>query len=135
MNLPSTARLMDLRSLRTAPLLSPEQAKALAVELAGAMGRCSWFTVGVMAPSPAAAIAALRALEHRCGWLPLEPDPAVAAVAVDQPVFLKGNQHSGCFAVRAEQGLGSGILVTGHNPDDVAAEDTWGPLPLDFFGP
>lgn len=135
MVLPSSARLDDLKILRTAPQLSPAQAMALADELAAAMDRCSWFTVGVMAPSPAAALAALRALEHRCGWSPLEPDPAVEAGAVDQPVFLKGNQHTGCFAMRSEQGLGSGILITGHSPADPDAEDTWGPLPLDFFGP
>jgi hypothetical protein len=48
-------------------------------------------------------------------------------------VFLKGNQHTGRFLLRAEGGLGQGILITGHNPEDPSVEDTWGPLPLDFF--
>ena len=30
-------------------------------------------------------------------------------------------------------GLGEGLLISGHSPADPAAEDTWGPLPLDFF--
>ena len=50
-------------------------------------------------------------------------------------VFLKANQHTGRFLVRPETGLGEGLLITGHNPGNPAAEDTWGPLPLDFFGP
>ena len=50
-------------------------------------------------------------------------------------MFLKANQHTGRFLVRPETGLGEGLLITGHNPGNPAAEDTWGPLPLDFFGP
>ena len=48
-------------------------------------------------------------------------------------MFLKGNQNSGRFLVRRETGLGEGLLITGHSPADPDAEDTWGPLPLDFF--
>ena len=51
------------------------------------------------------------------------------------PVFLKGNQHSGQFLLRAEAGLGEGILISGHlnGEPDPALEGTWGPLPLDLF--
>jgi hypothetical protein len=51
------------------------------------------------------------------------------------PVFLKGNQHSGQFLLRAEAGLGEGILISGHlnGKPDPALEATWGPLPLDLF--
>jgi hypothetical protein len=49
------------------------------------------------------------------------------------PVFLKGNQRNGGFRLRREDGLGEGILITGHEAADPAAEDTWGPMPLDLF--
>ena len=48
-------------------------------------------------------------------------------------VFLKGNQRNGTAMVRAESGLGLGILISGQAPSNPDAEDTWGPLPLDFF--
>jgi hypothetical protein len=48
-------------------------------------------------------------------------------------VFLKGNQRTGLFHLRREEGLGEGILISGHGAADPAAEDTWGPLPLDLF--
>ena len=49
-------------------------------------------------------------------------------------VFLKGNQRTGTALVRAESGLGVGILISGQAPSNADAEDTWGPLPLGFFG-
>jgi hypothetical protein len=47
--------------------------------------------------------------------------------------FLKGNQNTGRFQLRPESGLGEGLLISGHNLADPSAEDTWGPLPLNFF--
>ena len=35
--------------------------------------------------------------------------------------------------VREEAGLGEGVLIRGHSASNPAAEDTWGPLPLDLF--
>lgn len=94
------------------------------------MAACAWFTVGVMAPSQAAALAALRRFERALGWKELVSEDVLA---VSGPVFLKGNQSSGLFRVRAETGLGEGMLITGHQPADPGAEATWGPLPLDFY--
>lgn len=126
--------LADLRGLRSAPTLSPQQAEQLRAELIEQLGRCEWFTLGVMAPSAAAAVQALRSAEAALQWEALELDPAGEALAsIEGPVFLKGNQNSGRFLVRRETGLGEGLLITGHNPVDPAAEDTWGPLPLDLF--
>jgi hypothetical protein len=135
--------LRDLRTLRSAPSLDALQNRRLRQELAQRMAACAWFTLGVMAPSAGAALAALRAAEASLGWKAHEPDPAGAAdgegggdtEADGGPVFLKANQHTGRFLLRREQGLGEGILITGHQPADAAAEDTWGPLPLDFFAP
>ena len=127
-------QLVDLRGLRTAPVLDGAQRQALMVELEQCLGDCDWFTIGVMAPSAEAAIASLRAVEARLHW------PALAASETNDlnnvntgPVFLKGNQSSGQFSLRKEDGLGEGILVTGQAPANPNAEDTWGPLPLDFF--
>jgi hypothetical protein len=140
-----------LRGLRTAPALTPEQARALEADLEIALGRCTWFTMGVMAPSAPGALQALRALEQRWGWPPLTSNqdgasPAGAnldganldgqgAVSSEAAgVFLKGNQSTGLYAIRTEAGLGEGILISGHNPEAPEAENTWGPFPLDFFG-
>jgi hypothetical protein len=126
--------LAALRALRSAPELEVPARSALRQELGERLARCDWFTVGVMAPSAAAAVACLRALEAALDWSPLELDPAGEALeAIEGPVFLKGNQTTGRFLVRRETGLGEGLLITGHSPDDPDAEDTWGPLPLDLF--
>ena len=126
--------LRALCGLRSAPLLSAAASEALRAELLPLLQRCDWFTIGVMAPSAAAAVSALRAAERSNGWAGLELDPAGEALAaIEGPVFLKGNQNSCRFLVRRETGLGEGILITGHSPADPDAEDTWGPLPLDFF--
>lgn len=129
-----TTSLPALRGLRTAPALDPAAKAALLAELAPLLARCDWFTIGVMAPSAEAAVAALRAAERANGWEALQLDPAGEALAsIEGPVFLKGNQNSGRFLVRREAGLGEGILITGHSPVEPEAEDTWGPLPLDCF--
>lgn len=126
--------LAELRGLRSAPTLTPEQAAGLRAELLQQLQGCDWFTIGVMAPSAAAAVQALRAAEAALQWQALELDPAGEALAsIEGPVFLKGNQNSGRFLVRRESGLGEGLLITGHSPADPAAEDTWGPLPLNLF--
>jgi len=128
------AGLRALCGLRSAPTLSNDQASALRRELEPLLQRCDWFTIGIMAPSAARAVAALRAAEQANGWAALELDPAGEALdTIEGPVFLKGNQNTHRFLVRREAGLGEGILITGHSPAEPDAEDTWGPLPLDLF--
>ncbi len=123
-------QLDDLRPLRSAPELDDAQRGIVLAELSDRLAACEWFTVGVMASSAEQAIGALRALERALQWTPLtlggEPLPEGA-------VFLKGNQRNGTALVRAESGLGLGILISGHAPSNPDAEDTWGPLPLDMF--
>jgi hypothetical protein len=123
-----------LRGLRSAPSLTAEQRQDLLAALQSALGRCSWFTVGVMAPSAQAGLLALRQLEQRWGWTPLQPSPDAVDAGASGGVFLKGNQATGLYALRSEAGLGEGILITGHNAEAPEAENTWGPFPLDFFG-
>jgi len=133
----SSAPLASLRALRTAPSLDPSQRLQLRQELSERLAACQWFTVGVMAPDRQAAVAYLRSLEVALGWSPLreesDTDSAGTDGTGDGPVFLKGNQSNGSFRVRQEAGLGEGLLITGHNPGNPDAEDTWGPLPLDLF--
>jgi hypothetical protein len=126
--------LNDLRGLRSAPELSAAQREQLRQELAALLAGCDWFTLGVMAPTGTAAVQALRTLETALGWKPLDSDPASPQPQdVDGSAFLKGNQNTGRFQLRPESGLGEGLLISGHNLADPAAEDTWGPLPLNFF--
>ena len=90
--------LKALCGLRTAPTLSGSEQAALREQLQEAMSPCEWFTIGVMAPSAEAAVAALRACEQALGWEPLELDPSGEALAsIEGPVFLKGNQNNGRF--------------------------------------
>ncbi|SBO42506.1 DUF1824 family protein [Cyanobium sp. NIES-981] len=129
------ASLGSLRALRTAPCLDPAELTALRTELAARMGRCEWFTVGVMAPTALQAVQTLRSLEAACGWPPLAPDSSGEELeSTDGPVFLKANQSTGRFSLRLEDGLGEGVLITGHSRANPDAEDTWGPLPLQCFG-
>ena len=122
--------LDDFRGLRTAPDLSAEQRQSLHAQLRDRLSACEWFTVGVMAANAEQAITALRQLESALGWAALslggEPLP-------EGGVFLKGNQRTGMAMVRAEAGIGLGILISGQAPSNPEAEDTWGPLTLDFF--
>ncbi|MFM8524513.1 MAG: DUF1824 family protein [Cyanobacteriota bacterium] len=126
----SVTTLRDLRSLRQAPAISTEARQTLRSELNTALAVCDWFTIGVMAPDAEAALTALRQCERALGWTPLadSPDPLPAG-----PVFLKGNQRSGGLLIRTEEGLGEGLLISGHQEGNGEAGDTWGPLPLDFF--
>ncbi len=132
--LPQPTSLAALRGLRSAPALDGEVRAALRRELEAAVAGCEWFTIGVMAPQAASAVAALRACERACGWTPLQGADPASAPEADGPVFLKGNQRNGTYLLRREPGLGEGVLLTGHSLADPEAEDTWGPLPLDFFG-
>ena len=122
--------LADLARLRGAPELLPQIRNELRGELDQAMAKASWFTVGVMAPSAASALEALRALERSQDW---ETMNVVENTTDDGPVFLKANQKGGSVRIRIEHGLGEGILISGHGDDDNIPSTTWGPLPLNFF--
>ena len=127
-------QLEDLRPCRTAPPLSPEQRGQLQAELHRRVAACDWFTIGVMASDSQQAWQALRDFEEALGWSPLSPAEGSPATETG-PVFLKGHQRTGQVLERREDGLGEGVLLTGHSDSDPAVEDTWGPLPLDFFHP
>jgi hypothetical protein len=130
MSAAAIGRLDDLRGFRGAPSLNPEQRDHLREELRQRLDACDWCTIGIMAPSSDAALAALRSFERALRWLPLEANSLEATTG---PVFLKGHQRNGSLRVREEEGLGEGVLITGHSDVASSAADTWGPLPLDLF--
>jgi len=123
--------LEDLRGLRSAPILSPQEKQQLVTDLKQRIAACDWFTIGVMAPTANDALISLRQMEAFWNWLPLQFQDS--SPLPQGPVFLKGNQRTGKLMLRFEEGLGEGLLISGQAPSNPAAEDTWGPLPLDFF--
>lgn len=102
------------------------------MELHEVLKRCPWFTIGVMAPTAMAAVEALRRCEQAFGWPALATE-GPGAGAIEGPVFLKGNQRSGTYLIRQEDGLGVGVLISGQNVEQPELADTWGPLPLDLL--
>jgi len=128
----ATPRLSALRGERTAPELQQSERQELLAELQGALKLCPWFTIGVMAPTASEAVEVLRRCEQALGWPALAAED-LATAAIEGPVFLKGNQRTGTYRIRQEEGLGKGVLISGQNSEQPELADTWGPLPLDLL--
>ena len=58
-------KLVDLNSYRTAPLLSNVQVKKILEELETNILDADWITIGIMAPSDAKAIEALKSISNK----------------------------------------------------------------------
>jgi len=123
-------KLDDLKSLRTAPLLSSSQEIKLFGELETNIANADWITIGIMAPSDTQAIEALQSISNKYSSVKFGNLDLLHA---DGSVFLKGNQKTGNVFVRSENGLGEGILITCQYDEDSEDSETFGPLPLDFF--
>ena len=123
-------KLVDLNSLRTAPLLSNNQAKKLLEELEANIFNADWITIGIMAPFDTKAIEALRSISKKYSSIKFSNLDSLHA---DGSVFLKGNQKTGNVFVRSENGLGEGILITCQYDENARESNTFGPFPLDFF--
>ena len=123
-------KLVDLNSLRTAPLLSNSQIKKLLEELETNIFNADWITIGIMASSDIQAIRALQSITRKYSSIKFDNSDSLHA---DGSVFLKGNQKTGNVFVRSENGLGEGILITCQYDKDAQESNTFGPLPLDFF--
>ena len=123
-------KLVDLNSLRTAPLLSNSQIKKLLVELETNIFNADWITIGIMASCDTKAIEALQSISKKYSSIKFGNLDSLHA---DGSVFLKGNQKTGNVFVRSENGLGEGILITCQYDKDTEESNTFGPLPLDFF--
>ena len=122
--------LVDLNSLRTAPLLSSSQIKILLEELETNILNADWITIGIMAPCDSKAIETLKSISKKYSSIKFGNLDSLHA---DGSVFLKGNQKTGNVFVRSENGLGEGILITLQHDKDAEESNTFGPLPLDFF--
>ena len=123
-------KLVDLNSLRTAPLLSNSQIKKLLEELETNIFNADWITVGIMASCDTKAIEALQSISKKYSSIKFGNLDSLHA---DGSVFLKGNQKTGNVFVRSENGLGEGILITCQHDEDPEECNTFGPLPLDIF--
>ena len=122
--------LVDLNSLRTAPLLSSNQIKKLLEELETNMFNADWITIGIMANSDLDAVGALQSISKKYSSIKFRDLDSLRA---DGSVYLKGNQKTGNVFIRSENGLGEGILLTCQYDDEAKEFSTFGPLPLDFF--
>ena len=123
-------KLIDLNSLRTAPILNNSQVKKLLKELEANICNADWVTIGIMAPCDTSAIEALKSISKKYSSIKFVN---LGSLHADGSVFLKGNQKTGNVFVRHENGLGEGILITCQYDEDVKESKTYGPLPLDFF--
>ncbi len=122
--------LVELNNLRTAPELSKSQIKKLLVELESKISDADWITIGIMASSDNEAIRAIKSISKKYSAIKFRDLDSLHA---DGSVFLKGNQKTGNVFIRSEKGLGVGILLTCQYEEDSLENNTFGPLPLDFF--
>ena len=123
-------KLVDLNSLRTAPLLSNSQVKKLLEELGTNITNADWITIGIMASNDYEAVEALKSISRKYTSIKFKDLDSLHA---DGRVFLKGNQKTGNTFIRSENGLGEGVLLTCQHDKDSVESLTYGPLPLDFF--
>ena len=122
-------KLVDLNSLRTAPLLNNSQVEKLSRELEFYILNADWITIGIMASCDNEAIEALQSISKKYSSIKFGN---LSSLHADGGVFLKANQKTGNVFVRSENGLGEGILITSQY-EDAKESNTFGPLPLDFF--
>ena len=123
-------KLVDLNSLRTAPLLSTSQIKKLLEELETNIFNADWITIGIMAPCDTKAIEAVQSISKKYSSIKFGNLDSLHA---DGSVFLKGNQKTGNVYMRSENGLGEGILLTCQYEKDSEESFTYGPLPLSLI--
>ena len=123
-------KLVDLNSLRTAPLLRNSQVKKLLEELETNIINADWITIGIMASNDYEAVEALKSISRKYTSIKFRDLDSLNA---DGSVFLKGNQKTGNVYIRSENGLGEGILLTCQYENDSEESFTYGPLPLGFF--
>ena len=123
-------KLVDLNSLRTAPLLSNSRVKKLLEELETNIFNADWITIGIMANSDKKAIESLQSISKKYSSIKFGNLDSLHA---DGSVFLKGNQKTGNVFIRSENGLGEGILITCQYDKDALVSNTFGPFPLNFF--
>ena len=124
------SKLEDLDKLRSAPKLNQRQARELLNQVEHVIHKADWVTIGVMSPSFAKGINAIRNVEEKFKYDEMK---CITLPISDGPIFIKANQKTGEIHARIEYGLGEGILISCHYYDTSIFARTVGPLPLDFF--
>ena len=122
--------LADLNKYKTAPRLDVDQTQKLSKEIDLKIINSDWLTIGVMAKSDVEAKIALITITKKYPFIFFKD---FAELQVIGNVFLKANQKSGEVYIRAEYGLGEGILLTCQFDDPSKNSITYGPFPLSFF--
>ena len=122
--------LVDLNNFKTAPTLELNQAQKLLKELDLKIMNSDWLTIGVMAKSDIEAKIALITITKKYPFILFKD---FAELEARGNVFLKANQKTGEVYIRAEYGLGEGILLTCQYDDSSKNSITYGPFPLSFF--
>ena len=122
--------LDDLNLLKSAPQLKKNQIKKLLKDLEFKILNADWITIGIMANSDYEAIKALQTISKKYCSIKFK---GLDSLHADGRVFLKGNQRTGNVLIRSENGLGEGILLTCQYDADSQENNTFGPLPLNFF--
>ena len=122
--------LADLNKYKTAPRLDVDQTQKLSKEIDLKIMNSDWLTIGVMAKSDFEAKIALVTITKKYPFIFFKD---FAELQVRGNVFLKANQKSGEVYIRAEYGLGEGILLTCQYDDLSKNSITYGPFPLSFF--
>ena len=123
-------KLIDLNQYKTAPILDLNQSQKLAKELDSKIINSDWITIGVMAKSDIEAKIALITITKKYPFILFKDFGELQARG---NVFLKANQKTGEVYIRAEYGLGEGILLTCQYDDSSKNSITYGPFPLSFF--
>ena len=122
--------LKDLNSLRTAPSLNKTESLKLINQIDKKIINCDWITIGIMAHSDLEAKEALNSIIRRYDYKFIKN---FNHISVNGNVFLKANQKTGEVYIRAENGLGEGILFTCQYNDLSTHSRTYGPFPLNLF--
>ena len=122
--------LADLNKYKTAPRLDVDQTQKLSKELDLKIMNSDWLTIGVMAKSDIEAKVALITITKKYPFILFKD---FAELQARGNVFLKANQKTGEVYIRAEYGLGEGILLTCQYDDPSKNSITYGPFPLSFF--
>ena len=130
MNFMKINDLTDLDSLRSAPNLNKTDSLRIINQIDKKIINCDWLTIGIMAHSDIEAKDALNSIIRRYDYKFFKN---FNQISVNGNVFLKANQKTGEVYIRAENGLGEGILLTCQYDDLSTHSKTYGPFPLKLF--
>ena len=122
--------LADFNSLRTAPLLNETESLLILNQIDKKILDSDWITIGIMAQSDQDAKEALNSIVKKYNYKYFKNFNHINVIG---NVFLKANQKTGEVYIRAENGLGEGILLTCQYDDLSIHSKTYGPFPLNLF--